>query len=133
MSVDDEQYPTERKGRTDWTGPIIVALLAPVFFFFVYLGKAQMGFTACIVLGMVMLAIRFRWKLRIYAWFWGTIVLILALHIPLLFIVRWPHTNYPTIGFSMPLGIADFLIVSGAISLAEKVFSKGGSSDEVGP
>lgn len=131
--MDDEQYPTERKGRTDWTGPIIVALLAPVFFFFVYLGKAQMGFTACIVLGMVMLAIRFRWKLRIYAWFWGTIGLILALHIPLLFIVRWPHTKYPTIGFSMPLGIADFLIVSAAISLAEKVFSKGRSSDEAGP
>ncbi len=131
--MDDEQYAAERKGRTDWTGPIIVALLAPVFFFFVYLGRAQMGFTACIALGMVMVAIRFRWKLRKYPWFWGTIGLMLLLQIPLLFIVRWPHTNYPTIGFSMPLGIAEFLVVSAAISLAEKVFSKSQSSDGVGP
>ena len=46
------------------------------------------------------------------------------------FIVRWPQTNIPTIAFAMPIGIADFLLISGAISLAEKVFSGGRSSDE---
>ena len=128
--ANDEQSPTERQGRADWTGTIIGVLLVPVFFSFVYLGKAQMGFTVCIVLGMAMIAIKLRWKLRRHAWFWVTIALILALHIPFLFIVRWPQTNVPTIAFSLPLGIADFLLISGAISLAEKVFSKSYSSEE---
>jgi hypothetical protein len=126
MSVPDyEEARATRRGRADWTGAIIAALLSPVFFLFVYLGKAEVGFTVCIVLGMVMLAIKLRWHLRDYAWFWVTIALILALHVPFLFIVRWPQTHILTIAFSLPLGIADFLLVSGAISLAENVFSKG--------
>lgn len=128
--ANDKQSPTERQGRADWTGTVIGGLLVPVFFCFVYLGKAEMGFTVCIALGMVMVAIKLRWKLRRHAWFWATIALILALHIPFLFIVRWPQTKIPTIAFSLPLGIADFLLISGAISLAEKFFSKGHSANE---
>jgi hypothetical protein len=128
--ANDEQSPTEQKGRADWTGLIIVALLAPLFFFSIYLGKAEMGFTACVALGMVILAIKLRWNLRRHAWFWVTIALILALQIPFLFIVRWAKTNIPTIVFSLPLGIADFLLISAAISLAEKLFSKGHSVNE---
>ena len=128
--ANDEQSPMEQRGQADYTGPIIVALLAPVFFFSIYLGNAEMGFTVCIVLGMVMLAIKLRWKLRRHAWFWLTIAVIAALHIPFLFIVRWPQTKIPTIAFSMPIAIIDFLMISGAPSLAEKVFSKGHSSDE---
>jgi hypothetical protein len=126
----DHQSPPEQQGRADWTGTIIGVLLIPVFVLFIFLGKAEMGFTVCIVLGMVMLAIKLRWKLRRRGWFWVTIAVILTLHIPFLFVVRWPQTNIPTIAFSLPLGIADFLLISGAISLAEKVFSKGDSSDE---
>jgi hypothetical protein len=126
----DHQSPPEQQGRADWTGTIIGVLLIPVFVLFIFLGKAEMGFTVCIVLGMVMLAIKLRWKLRRRGWFWVTIADIMTLHIPFLFVVRWPQTNIPTIAFSLPLGIADFLLISGAISLAEKVFSKGDSSDE---
>lgn len=45
-----EYEAPKKKSPTDWTGPIIVATLAPLFFLFVYLGKAEMGFTACLVL-----------------------------------------------------------------------------------
>ncbi len=125
----DYEAPKE-KSPTDWTGPIIVAMLAPLFFLFVYLGKAEMGFTACLILGMFMVAVRLRWKLRRYAWFWATIIFVLLLHIPFLFLVHWPQTHVPTIVYSLPLGIGDFLVISGAISLAQKVFSKTGSSDD---
>jgi hypothetical protein len=129
-ALDYEPSPHERQGRADWSGTIIGALLIPVFLLFVYLGKAELGFTACIVLGMIALAVKLRWKFRKHAWFWVTIALILALHIPLLSIVRWPQTNIPTRVIALPLGITDFLLISGAISLAAKMFSKGHSSDE---
>lgn len=124
---DDDQSPPEQQGRADGTGTIIGILLLPVFFFFVYLGKAETGFTVSLVLGMAMIAIKLRWQLRRHAWFWVTIALVLALHVPFLLIVRWPKTNIPTIAFSLPLGIADFLLISGAISLAEKIFAKNDS------
>jgi hypothetical protein len=57
-------------------------------------------------------------------WFWGTIILILALHVPLLFLVRWPQGNVPTLFYTMPIGIADFFIILGAVGLAERLFLK---------
>lgn len=129
-TANDDQSPTQPGARADWTGLIMAALAAPVFILFVYLGKAEMGFTVSLVLCVAMIAIKLRWKLRRHPWFWMTIALVLLLHIPFFFIVRWPHTKIPTIAFSLPLGIADFLLVSGAISLAEKLFSKDHPSDE---
>ena len=122
--------PPKEETPTDYTGLIFAAVLAPVFILFIYLGKADMGFTVFIILGMIMFAIKLRWKLRKHAWFWLVIFFILLLHIPLLFIVRWPHTNVPTIAYSLPLGIVDFLLISGVLGLTEKLFSKGSSLDE---
>ena len=126
----EQQPPTAEKERTDYTGLKILAVLAPVFLLFVYLGKADMGLTVCITLGIIAVAIKIRWKLRKYVWFWATIILILALHIPLFYLVRWPQGNFPTIAYTLPIGIADFFIILGAVGLAEKVFAKGSSSDD---
>src|ERR1700743_1869744 len=101
----------QMKDRTDYTGLKIVGILAPIFFFFVYLDKAETGFTVILVLGMIMLAINLRWRLKKHLWFWATIALVLALHLPLFLIVRWPKSNVPTIAYSLPFGIADFLII----------------------
>jgi hypothetical protein len=106
------------------------ALVLPVLFLFAYLGKLEMGFTVSIVLLVTMIAIKLRWNLRRHAWFWGTVALILALHIPFLSLVQLPQTNVPTLVFAIPLGIVDFFLISGAISLAEKLFSEDNSSEE---
>ncbi|MGB6830754.1 MAG: hypothetical protein WBE41_22095 [Terracidiphilus sp.] len=125
----DSEAPKE-KSPTDWSGTIIGVMLLPVFFVFVFLGKAELGFNVMLVLGLVMIAVRLRWKLRKHVWFWATIIFILLLHIPFLFLVHWPQSRVPTIAYSLPLGIADFLLISGAISLAQKIFAKNSSDDE---
>ena len=117
--------PAKEKEPTDYTGLKIVAILGPVFFLFAYLGKPDVGLTVVIVLGMIVLAIKLHWRMRNHAWFWATIALVLALHVPILFVVRWPgpDSKAPTLIYSMPFGLADFLIISGALKLAEKAFS----------
>ena len=123
---DDE--PRKEEKPTDYTGLIIVAMLAPVFFLFVYCDKPDMGLATCIVLGMAMIAVRLRWKLRKHFWFWAIIVSILAVQVPLLSIVRWPQGRTPTLVYTLPVGIVEFLLIMGAIGLGEKLFSKGSSS-----
>src|SRR5580704_3063970 len=115
----------QEKRSADWSGTIIEAMLLPVFFIFAFLGRAEMGFNLVLVLGLAMIAIKLRWKLRKHLWFWATILLILALHSPLLFIVRWPQSDVPTIAYALPIGIVDFLLITGVLNLAQKVFSKG--------
>jgi hypothetical protein len=101
-----------------------VAVTAPVFFLVTYLYNADAGLAACIVLGVMIFAIKLRWHLRKHIWFWAIIAVILALHVPLVFMVQWPK-NAPTIFYAMPIGIADFLIISGALRLAESLMSNG--------
>lgn len=110
FSYDDS---TEETKPADYTGLKILAIVLPVFLVFIFLGDADMSLTVTIVLGLIIFAIKLRWNLRRHVWFWATIVFVLALHIPLFFVVHWPHTNVPTIAYSMPFGIADFLIVLG--------------------
>jgi hypothetical protein len=117
-STDDTESPPP----VDYTGLKIGLLVAPVFFLFAFLGNADLGLSVCLILGLFMLVIKLRWNFRKHVWFWVTIGIILALHIPLLF-VGWPHGNIPRIAF-LPLGLLDFLIVMGAIGLAEKLFDR---------
>ncbi len=84
-----EQPPP--KEPANYAGTAIGAALLPVFFLFAYFGKAEMGFTVCLVLAMIMVAIYLQWKLRKHLWFWAAIALILLLHVPLLFAIPWPQ------------------------------------------
>lgn len=124
LQVEIEQQP--KKKPTDYTGVIIAAIVAPVYLIFYLLGEEETGRSAFIVLGMTMLAIRVRWDLRKRFWFWAVIVLVLALHVPLLFVFRWPqgyHGWLPAIAY-LPIGIADVLIILGAVHLVEKFIVK---------
>src|ERR1700719_3948094 len=102
LDAPKEERPSEGRAP-DYTGLKIVGIVAPLFFLFVYLGKAEMGFTVVLVLGMILLAIKLQWRLRKHVWFWVTIAVVLAFHIPLFLIVRWPDTKTPTLVYSMPL------------------------------
>ena len=125
-----EDDPPQSKDSTDYTGLKILAILAPIFFVFAYFDKAEMGFTFILALGMILLAVKIHWRSRRHFWFWGTIGSVAILHVPLLFFVRWPVGNLPTIAYSLPLGIADFLVVLGALGLAERLFGKDSLSED---
>ena len=125
----DYDSPKEQR-PTDYTGLKIAAILSPVFFFFAFWGKEDIGLTVCIVMAMMMFAIKLRWELRRHVWFWVTIIAILALHVPLLTSIHWPSNSAPTILYSLPIGFVDFFLITGGIGLAEKFFSKDSSSDE---
>ena len=124
----DYESPKEKE-PVDYTGVKLAAIVAPVFFLVTYLYNADAGLAACIVLCVVIFAIKIRWYLRKHIWFWAIIAVILALHVPLVFMVQWPK-NAPTIFYAMPIGIADFLIISGALKLAENLMSNGSPSND---
>jgi hypothetical protein len=128
MTTDTQKKPT------DYTGVIIGALLLPVYFAFdVFLGQEELGRSVFIVLGMVMLAIKVRWDLRKRVWFWAIIVFVLLLHVPLLFVFRWPqgfHGWLPAIG-TLPIGLADLLIILGAVQFVEKFMVKTPRAEDV--
>ena len=124
--------PPKEKEPVDYTGLKIGAALLPVFFLITFLSNADMALAAVIILGVIIFAIKLRWHLRKHLWFWAVIGFVLAPHVPLVRLVRWPQGNTPTLFYTMPFGVADFLVISGALGLAEKLFLKGSSSTSDG-
>jgi hypothetical protein len=122
--------PAENEEPRDYTGLIIGAILSPVLLLFICLGKTDMGLTVVIVLGLLIFAIKLRWNLRKHVWFWATLGLILAVHVPSFFLLQWPQGRTPAIVYSMPFGILDFLLIMGTIGLSEKIYSKGPSAED---
>ncbi|HXM23926.1 MAG TPA: hypothetical protein VN948_21895 [Terriglobales bacterium] len=123
-----ERDPREATELTRYTGLKIGAILLPMLLFFAYFGKEDMGLAVVIVLGAMMVAIKIRWNLSKHIWFWAIIAVILALHVPLVFKVRWPQGSAPTLFYTLPFGFIDFLIISEGLRLAEKLFAKSSSS-----
>jgi hypothetical protein len=122
--------PPREKEPVDYTGLKIGVMSLPVFLLVTLLRNAEAGLAASIVSVAILFAIKIRWNLRKHVWFWAIIAIILALHVPLVFMARLPQGNTPTLFYTMPLGIADFLIISGALGTAEKLFLKNASAGE---
>ena len=126
MSMFEYDPPEEEeKQPTDYSGLIIGLILLPVFILVTYLANADVALGVVIVLGMTMLAVKMRWYLKKRISFWATIVIVLALHIPLVLMFRLPaHGNVPTLTYTMPIGIVDFFVIIVAVDTADRIFSK---------
>jgi hypothetical protein len=121
--------PEDEDNRRDFTGLIIALILSPVLLLFIYFDKGEFGRAVCFDLAAVLVAIRLRWDLRGRAWFWGTIVFLLALHVPILLIIRWPEGWVPG-AVALPFAAIDCAIILGSLRLAEKLFSKNPPDDQ---
>ena len=114
----------DAKGKlTDYTGLVILALVAPIYFLFLYLGNEDIGLTATLSLGMIMLAVRIRWDLRKHAWFWAVITVVLVLHVPLMLYVQWPHRWVPGAAIKL-VGLVDLLLILGVVRMVERALPK---------
>lgn len=133
MSLFDENKSDadepEEPNPTDYTGVIILAILFPVLFFFRHIGKTDTGLNVAVCLGMCLVAIRIRWDLRTRFWFWGVVLFVLALHVPLFFVIQWPHGWVPGVAL-LPIGLADVAIILGAVKFVEKFIVKSPPRDQ---
>jgi len=117
MAWYNEQDP-EEKNTTDYSGVIIFAMMLPVYFLVKYFENPDIALSACICLGMNLLAIRIRWELRKCFWFWVIIVLALALQVPLVLMIPWPNITINRITL-LPIGVAVLGITLGAVKFVE--------------
>lgn len=126
-----EELNTERSDQeesTDWSGTIAGLLLIPVFLIFRYAGRTDIGLNLCVCLLGVFAGIKVCWKLRSHFWFWGVILLVLSLNIPLILIIEWPRRWVPGVAL-LPVALAEFALTIGALRLAERLFAKTSQED----
>lgn len=124
----DEQSTDEPK-VTRLTALYIGLALSPVMVLFGYLGRFDLGLNVFLCLCVNIAAIRMRWKLRKYPWFWCVMAIVLALEVPAVLMIQWPKEWVPGAAL-LPIGLAGIMIALGAIQLGEKLFAKPGPFEE---
>jgi hypothetical protein len=129
LDMFDYESPKEKE-PVDPTDLIIGVILGAVLLLFILLGKVDIGLTVCVILAAAIFAIKLHWDLRKHFWFWAIIAIILALHVPLVFMVRWPQGNMSIRVYVLPVAVVDFVIIWGALDLAERLFVKNPSSND---
>jgi hypothetical protein len=102
-----------RGGLCVFFGTVLLALL------FVSIGRFDLARPTIVSIAMVGLAITMRWKLRKQVWFWITMTILAALHLPLILFIPWTIKWIPAILIA-PFGIADLYLMLWVLSVVGK-------------
>ena len=77
-------------------GTVLLGLLFMAF------GRLDLAKPSLLFAAMVALTIAMRWRLRRHVWFWLTMAVLAALHLPVILFVPWTHKWIPAIVESRP-------------------------------
>jgi hypothetical protein len=88
----------------------------PLYLLFVYFGRFDLARPTLTLTAIVAIAIAMRWKLRRHVWFWGTMAILTALHVPLILFVPWTTKWVPAFVI-IPIGLADLYVMLWVLSV----------------
>lgn len=107
--------------RLPWWGVLCgIIASALVAWLFDHLGRFDLARPTLYSVVMVAIAAAIKWKLRRHLWFWITMTVIAALHVPLILLVPWTTKWVPAIVI-IPFGIADLYVMLAILSVVEKL------------
>ena len=110
----------DRKMRLPWWGMVGIILGGlPVLILFDHFGKYNLARPTLTSIIMVTIAVAMRWKLKRHMWFWITMIVFAALHVPLILFVPWTTRWVPAFVI-IPIGMADLYLMLWVLSIVGK-------------
>ena len=111
----------EPKNRSlSWRAKLFIVLIgAPMVFLFAFYGGLELAMPLTITIYALGFVVYLKWKLRQYAWFWITMTVIAALHVPLILFVPWTTKWVP--GWAVAgFATVDFVLILWILLVVEK-------------
>ena len=97
----------DKQMRLGWRGVLSVMLGTILLAIpFLYFGRLNLALPSFVSIAMIALAITMRWKLRGHVWFWVTMTLLAALHLPFILFIPWTTKWIPAVVIA-PFGVLD--------------------------
>jgi hypothetical protein len=128
MQVDND-LKAAKQMRLPWWGVLCWMIgCAPIVWLFDHLGRFDLARPALYSIGVLGVAIAIKWKLRRHLWFWITMTVIAALHVPLILFVPWTTKWVPAI-MIIPIGLADFYAMLAILSVVGKFVERPKTSE----
>ena len=100
-----------KKLRLPWWGVLCLIIGAlPIYWLFDHFGRLSIALPALNCAGMLVFAIALKWKLRRHVWFWISMTIIAALHVPLILFVPWTTRWVPALAIAA-IDSADLIVI----------------------
>jgi chromate transport protein ChrA len=107
---------------------IIIAFLCS--WLFDYFGKLSMVLPVLNSIGVLGFLIALKWRLRRRIWFWGIMILIAALHVPLILLIPWTTQWVPALAIGV-IDSADFCVIVWVLAAVEKFMEEPSASEKL--
>ena len=118
-----------KKIHLPWWGVLcLIVGSLPIYWLFDHFGRLNIALPTLNCVGMLSFAVAVKWKLRRHAWFWGTMAILAALHVPLILFVPWTTKWVPAIVI-IPIGIADLYVMLAIVSVVGKFVERPKTSE----
>ena len=106
--------------RLSWRAKLFIVLIgAPMVFLFALYGGLELAMPLTITISALGFVVYLKWKLRQHAWFWITMTVIAALHVPLILFVPWTTKWVP--GWAVAgFATVDFVLILWVLLVVEK-------------
>ena len=95
---------------------------------FDHFGRLNLALPALCIIGMLGFAIAVKWKLRRHVWFWITMAVIAALHVPLILFVPWTTKWIPALVI-IPIATVDLYVMLAIVSSVQKFMERPKTSE----
>jgi chromate transport protein ChrA len=105
---------------------IIIAFLCS--WLFDYFGKLSMVLPVLNCIGVFGFLIALKWKLRKRTWFWGIMIFIAALHVPLILLIPWTTQWVPALAIAV-IDSADFCVIVWVLAAVGKFMEEPSASE----
>ncbi len=110
-----------KKLHLSWRTRLLIFIIgAPTTFMFALYGRLELALPLMIITGVLGLVILFKWKWRQHAWFWTTMTVVAAFHIPLILFVPWTTKWVPAVAITV-IATADFFLILWVLLIVEKL------------
>ena len=100
-----------KKMRLPWWGVLCIIIVAlPIYWLFDHFGRLNIALPILNVVAVLGFMFVLKWRLRRHAWFWITMTVIVALHVPLILFVPWGTRWVPALAIAA-IDSLDFCLI----------------------
>ena len=102
---------------------LLILCMILTFVIFLFFNQPELGPGTCGSIGSCLVALRATGKLRRHSWYWGAVVVAVAIQIPFILCVLWSNHAYRGTALAF-FGFLDVFIVWSLIKLCDKLLSR---------
>jgi hypothetical protein len=118
-----------RKIRLPWWVLLCLGIVSlPTYWLFDHFGKFGLALPTLNSVLVVGFTIAVKWKLRRHTWFWGTMAILAALHVPLILFVPWTTKWVPALAIAA-IDSGDLIVMLAILAVVAK-FMEGPNAPE---